>query len=158
MKEMLPLAEGISVIAFDPGETTGFFTWFPNENTRPKHWTQTFDEMVGMAASPTNHFDYLKSDAWVIERFTLYKHKADSKINSTFPECEVIGMLRVAAKRLGIPQIVFQSASEAKGLVDDERLATYGWNLPTPHERDAARHAVYFLSKRYQEEQINAKR
>lgn len=148
MQERLDLAKGISIIAFDPGVTTGVFRLNKNGSWSVKEIMH--DDLIKILAWGRSD-SRLKADVWVIERFSLYANKAASKTRSTFPECEVIGLLKALAIRLEIETVVLQNASEAKGLVDNERLKAYGWKLPTTHIKDAARHAVYFLAKRQQQ-------
>jgi hypothetical protein len=155
LKERLELATGITVAAWDPGATTGHFvyrTWYKQKepDIASKAWPQ--EELLRAAANDTDHFDYLVADVWIIESFRLYPHKAQAMSLDALLPVKVIGYLEVLARRLEIPKIVYQSAAEAKGLVDNERLKAYGWKLPTDHEKDAARHAIYFLSKLYQQQ------
>jgi len=143
------LAKGISVVAFDPGVTTGVFIRTANGKGE-RAISFSYKEMLDTVAfTPAPSPTLLIADVWVIESFQLYKHKGMMTKDALTP-VEIIGMLKVLAKRLGIKEVIFQTAQAAKGFVDDERLKSYGWTLRSPHQRDAARHAVLYLSKKRQ--------
>lgn len=61
---------------------------------------------------------------------------------------QVIGALRVGAARTGAV-VELQTAQVAKQFVSDQLIAECGWmkDLRNPHEKDAARHALYYLIK-----------
>lgn len=140
----LPLADK-NVIAYDPGDHIGIFGVWEGEPIPGATWD--WEDMIQWAAVATkgmmNPFD-----AIICEEWRLYPHKAQTMIHNDMIGPQVIGMIRVLAYRLGIP-IIFQSARDAKHFATDEKLKEVGWwnHLKTKHERDAARHALFYLFK-----------
>ena len=82
---------------------------------------------------------------WVIERFTLYPDKALSLGYDHLVPAQIIGMLRVAAERVGA-KVRYQSAMDAKSVVTDSIVDYYSpfSVVHNKHEYDAARHAILY--------------
>lgn len=153
----LPLANE-RILVFDPGMMTGIALFERGQLTACQ--TASEEEMIracgkGQSDSFSDRTPVFKAvllHAIVVERFTLYPGMALRMINSSFVSAQVIGMIRVLAS-YHLLNPVYQAASQAKNLVTDELLKTYDPHrlLKTKHERDAARHGVYFLNKLYRE-------
>lgn len=153
----LPLANE-RVLVFDPGAMTGIALFERGILTA----CQTASEEEMIRACGKGQSDYYQDrtpvfqatllHAIVIERFTLYPGMALRMINSSFVSAQVIGMVRVLAS-YHLLEPVYQAASQAKNLVTDDLLKTYDPHrlLKTKHEKDAARHGVYYLNKLYRE-------
>ena len=87
---------------------------------------------------------------WVIERFSLYPWKSRAL---SFSEClpaQIIGAVKLYTRQQSI-ELTLQTAGTVKGAITDEHLkrmkSRWFEKLKNKHERDAARHALYFLIK-----------
>lgn len=129
-----------SVLAFDPGESTGWC--FRNTSggytggTLPRN-----HETVGRFLVEHN------PNVVVIERFNLYPGMAKSLAWNSFYPCEVIGVIKYECMLLGIP-CVEQAPGVKKyfgGFQDDwtQVKQTPGFHL-TEHVKDAYMHLKYF--------------
>lgn len=137
----------MKVLAFDPGETTGICYLDSDNLSTAWFHTEPADAMYQVAAfgGVFNSY-YNEADLFVVENFRLYSHKALEMINNELIACRVIGALEVLAVRLN-KKIVYQMAAQAKPFCTDERLEKYGLYSKNRHERDATRHALYYLIK-----------
>lgn len=145
LKNLPPLPD-TSVVAFDPGGTTGYFN-FEQDGVEPEWGQLSFEEMLDLCSSPGSGAWKLPK-IWVVETYQIYPWKAN---DLSFDECipaQIIGMLRVAAIQNNA-RLVMQTAQVAKGFSTDKRLEAY---FPTinlrdknRHARDATRHALYYL-------------
>ena len=105
----------------------------------------TYDQMLkAMAFDGEPIRSWQKYKLWIVEDYRVYPWAAIG-FNAVLP-ARLLGALEVAALRVGA-QIVYQMAGLAKQFMDDDKLRTLGWwpQLKNGHERDAARHAAYFL-------------
>jgi hypothetical protein len=146
------------VIAFDPGETTGYCLF--EEGRLVASAALCAEDMLMLACGGGRFFNKIlqnrengKPITCVVERFTLYPGMALKMINNSFVAAQTIGIIRTLAYRTGM-SIVYQAASHAKGLVTDDVLKTYSWHtrLGSRHEKDAARHAVYYLNSQFRKD------
>lgn len=134
----------ISVLVFDPGESTGWV------------FRDRLGNIVGGTAGK-NHEEVAQliqecePDVLVFERFNLYPSMAKSLAWNSFYPCEVIGVIKYACMGLDIP-IVEQAPSVKKySGKTDKKTAGMEWdNLEvvdgrkTEHTWDAYQHLKYF--------------
>lgn len=83
-----------------------------------------------------------KWDYIIIEKFTLYPHKAKALINDPMLTPQIIGKIKEWFEGF---KIVEQSAQVGKGFWTDTKLKAAGIWPHNRHERDAVRHALQFL-------------
>lgn len=84
-------------------------------------------------------------DICVIEKFVLYKHRAASKIGSSFIEVENIGKAKILMETFKTP-IIEQMAVNVKGAFPDSKLKQHKvYTKGSDHIRDATRHGLYFI-------------
>lgn len=134
---MLVKLPNIKILAIDPGETSGVIQYYCEKILIDKQMKQ--DELFNFLS------DYgFSSYIWVVESFRLYKHKAITQINNDMITPQIIGVIKDKAKEIGC-SIIFQSASQVKGLCTDDLLKEYSFWVGGKHCRDAARHALYYL-------------
>ncbi len=140
-----------AVLALDPGETTGWALFVNGRLSRCRQIPPLASRKPDLqrAASLLQKLNQLYTGKLpitvVMERFSLYGHKAKQQIGSTFPTVEVIGIIRFTCQQLGL-RVVEQSASQAKSFVSDDRLrAMQLWQVNQRHSRDAIRHALYYI-------------
>lgn len=146
------------VVALDPGETSGV-AWIDlagKDLREPIHkyvarmaeWT----EVVGLANSENEAamaiyriIEWWEADVLVCESFRV-------RVGETSADPRALSPVRINAKvglavslyKPGV-QIVEQSASQAKGVITDERLKRWGlWVEGHKDARDALRHLVVF--------------
>lgn len=129
-----------SILAFDPGESTGWC--FRDANGWVSGGTLSKDHTLVARAITLR-----KPDIVVIERFNLYPQMARSLAWNSFYPCEVIGVIKYICMELRIP-IVEQAPSVKKyfgGFKSDweQVKQTPGFKL-TEHVKDAYQHLKYF--------------
>lgn len=155
------------IIAFDPGETTGFVIAEVEVTTSiVKVEIKTLDEFTGLLEL----FNICQKlyEGWidfvVIEDYIIYPNKAMSHAGSKVLAARTIGHIEFATMQFGLtksqlssgshveylmPEIVFQTASMAKSLWPDKRLAKYLGKVShlSNHKRDAIRHAFTWIER-----------
>ena len=135
-----------TILAFDPGETTGFARFHPDGDgniTIFMAQLDTKDRSEGartlkalMTSGP------LLNPLVVCEDYRVYGHKAESHSWAGLHTPKLIGRIEQITDDFGIPMVT-PMAGEAKGFATDELLK--GWDLYEPgmrHARDAVRHLV----------------
>lgn len=135
------------ILSIDPGETSGFCIL---EETKKINYNKKDAKIFKKVGEKNLHFGFDKiiesGDIHLIvyEEFKLYPWKAKAKSWSTFPTVEVIGILKYLAAQNDIP-IIGQGA-DCKQFFDDKKLKWCKmYKGYSPHERDAIRHALYYL-------------
>ena len=134
----------ISVVAFDPGETTGFVS---------ARWREgkTFG-LIEVALIPWNDrfqqtrdlLGHYHPEHIVVEDFRLYHHRMKSQIGKNFPSVQVIGTIQTYCYEMDLlDRIVMQPASVRSSVkIADEHLLMVG---ASPHIQDAYKHLRYFI-------------
>lgn len=125
----------MKVLAFDPGETTGWA--YTNTEAEPSMRTGTFP----MWSAVVQLIERLSPDAVIVEIFTLYAWAAQSQTWSTFPTVEVIGVIKFVCEQHHVP-VRMQPASDAKALWLRKALVR-----GSMHEMDAQKHVLAFLKR-----------
>ena len=125
------------ILAMDPGYTTGAF-WF-----KDTVMSETAYREIKGHTTIWHFLEKLNPQMVVMESFHLYPTKSNAKINSTFHEVEIIGVIRVWCLLHDVP-IYEQTASYAKNAISDEYLKNRDCWSVSRHCRDAARHALLF--------------
>ena len=124
------------VLAFDPGETTGWA--LVDSETENRTFLSGEFPAFSWAAKLVNGYE---PDVAVVEAFRLYPSRAKAQSWSTFPAVEVIGVIKFVCQKANVP-IVFQNASLAKSIwVDCDQGAI------NKHAYDALRHALIWLRR-----------
>lgn len=130
-----------TIIAFDPGVTTGYAIHTIRDNGQ--HHIAAGD--FHMYKRVLEYLNTAKPSLVIIESFRLYAWKSKHKQWSGFPEVEVIGAIKFACDLRSIPWIEQQPST--KQLFDDGKLKKLGlWKNLSPHGRDAARHALFHIT------------
>jgi len=127
------------LLALDPGETTGWCL-LNLEDCSIYDWGA---EKYKLANWFNLLKDHLKPTTIVYERFSLYAHRAQQQINSTFYTVEMIGITKLYAQLTDTP-IQEQTAAQGKQIWDDDKLQRFGYYRNNKHARDAIRHALTF--------------
>lgn len=138
-----PLAEAVS----DSRHTTDLFGV---ARTIYDEWVyETPDETEDPEGFATAEEEGWESDVfvWVLERFSLRMLSMDTNLLAPVRVMDrIVDRLFVAESPL---PIFFQTPADAKTVVTDQRLRSWGMYDPSSgvHARDADRHAVLFLRK-----------
>lgn len=135
------------ILALDPGETTGYavFDATPNdidwvEIDQVKSWPET----TAMNNLP-ELFQRTQPGLIVHESYRVYSWKAEDHSWSSVRTVQVIGCIWTLAIQQGIRRFE-QSAQNAKGFWDDDKLIEFGlYQRGLRHGRDATRHALHYL-------------
>lgn len=150
------------ILSLDIGITTGFCIFdyekeyiLQNQDLSGRMLVQGQLPKLGLATELLNFIEYYKVEYIVMESFNLYASKAMSKIGSSFPEVELIGLVTYLCDTKKIPYCK-QMAVHAKKTFTDERLKEHNVYIKgQQHSRDSIRHALYFICfnmKKYKKE------
>lgn len=151
MESQLSIRAMDSVIAFDPGGTTGVAG--VRQGNIVLSVSVSYDELLNqLSSSHKNSQEYADAAEYasfpimVVEDFRLYPWKAKSMGFDRLPAVRVIGALELFARANG-QRFVLQPAEKAKRFFPDDTLKMLGWSdwLTNVHKRDAGRHAAYYL-------------
>jgi hypothetical protein len=138
---------GGKVLAFDPGETTG---WCCLQRG------QAGTELIGAGQSKTwplpdgvnfvnKLLDTFEPNIVVYESYHIYSWKANQHKNSEVATIQVVGMIQTLAILRGLPRAA-QTAQVGKMFCTDEKLENWGLWIPSlKHARDAIRHGCYYV-------------
>lgn len=128
----------LDILAIDPGGTTGMARCFLSAEGEVSDWA-SWDIGPGEhhAELYRQLYEVVIPDVVICERFD-YRPKLD--------KAELISREYIGIIKLARPDVVLQSASEAKGFVNDNKLRALDlWAVGSPHQRDAYRHLLYYL-------------
>lgn len=131
------------VLALDPGETTGaaVFKGPKLEVTYQLRGLTTVDRALAIEGLMAEH----EPEAVIVERYRVYRHKAQSHAGSDLPTVRLIGAIELLCHQHGLT-LYWQTPSDAKGFITDDRLKTWKYyRAGCPHAMDAVRHGLYFL-------------
>jgi hypothetical protein len=149
----------VTIISFDPGETTGIAIWqktewFPNGSDEPRT-AQALPKLFKADQLATKTvaagvplvvklFDEYKPDQVVIEDYRVYGWKTEDHAWAALHTPRLIGAIETICTLRGIP-FCKQSAQVAKGFCTDDKLHEWGYYDPSlRHGRDAIRHGAYY--------------
>ncbi len=133
-----------TIVAFDPGETTGFAAgqWLGGKEIGLTEVTQIlWDDRF---YHTRDLLKFHRPDHVIVEAFRLYPHRAKSQIGKTFPSSQMIGIIQAYAYEQGIlNRVTIQPASNRSSVkIPDEHLLMVG---SSSHIQDAYRHLRYFV-------------
>lgn len=132
-----------SILALDPGETTGFAHFVGSELKCKGQIVgstvyQSFNQIRHMVAS-------VDPDFVVMEDYKVYSWKTKDHAWQSLFTPRLIGALECLFEDVA-RQYVKRMAQEAKGFCTDDKLKAWGlWIEGQRHARDAVRHAIYHL-------------
>jgi hypothetical protein len=139
--------EGESLLALDPGETTGWAHFESGKFVRcgqipikEQNFQQAITEMQLLLA-------FIKPTLIIIEDYRVYKWKAEDHINSSLWTPRLIGGIETLAflARPSIP-VIKRLAQQAKQFCTDDKLKQWDlWQRGERHARDAIRHGCFHL-------------
>jgi hypothetical protein len=149
-----------SVLALDPGETTGYVA--------ADYEFRTCDETIIIAAATEGTWTAMAglhsrlylfdtADFIVAEDYIIYPNRAKSHTGDRVYTAQEIGRIRWLAYANGLP-VAMQPASMAKQRWPDERLREKLGRMPPNHICDAWRHLFTYLEKRHDDAYIEIRR
>jgi hypothetical protein len=139
-----------TIVALDPGETTGIAIRIADQNNISLQQWNTKDlesgaTNIGFLLSTLKNREERAPVRIICEDYKVYSWKADDHKWSGVHTLQLIGALRIIAHQLGIP-ILFQMAYVGKTFVTDNKLLQWGvYNKGLRHARDAERHLLHHL-------------
>ena len=135
--------EGVPILCFDPGHTTGWSKWFGYELTEAGE-LDTSDMDLATKNLGNMIIEY-KPHMIVIEDYRVYKWRAKHHVGSEMLTTRVIGCIETFASLDSIP-LVKQPAHIAKTFCTDKKLKAWGfYSKGGKHARDSIRHGCYFI-------------
>ena len=134
-----------SLLAFDPGHTTGW-AYYRNQELQASGQLDTSSMKVAVPnlAQLINKYDPLEI---VLEEYRVYGWKTDTHAWDELLTSRVIGAIETLSysKLPNIP-LYKQSASIAKTFCTDKKLKAWNFYVPSQkHARDAIRHGCYYI-------------
>lgn len=142
-----------TLIALDPGETTGVAVFHVKESGVWLAWeeqapTWPFKEGLTYFRGLLDHPDHdLFPLSVVHEAYRVYEWKATHHSWSDVPTLQLIGCVKTLALMRDDPLAVYQQTAQvAKNFCTDDFLKQHGCYISGKrHSRDAIRHGLYFL-------------
>ncbi|AYJ75631.1 DNA polymerase III subunit alpha [Bacillus phage BSTP8] len=122
--------------SYDPGKTTGW-ALFESDNLISAGESESWKDI-------RMQLDYDEVDFVLIEEFKLYPWKAKNKSWDTFPEIEVIGVIKEYCWYNGIN--VVKQLPNQKDFFDNKKLERLYGKIPSRHAKDAVRHGLIYLT------------
>lgn len=144
------------VLAFDPGETTGWAWFHDYELVRcgqieTRSITSTWNNSLRLVTQLKSQIGEVDSREEVnqihvaIEDYRIYSWKAKSHAWSDIHTIKVVGILELRALIESLP-CRLRMAEHAKTFCTDTKLERWGfWQPGKRHARDAIRHAVLYI-------------
>lgn len=135
-----------TVVAVDPGGTTGIAVWSPGLGLSLRE-IKPAAQAVDWLAQVASHG---LAKTFVVERYVITP--ATAKMSQQHDALEITGALKYLARKHG-HSIVIQTPAEAKKFSTDAKLKNVGWYEKSlgqgfeGHARDASRHLLLFLAK-----------
>lgn len=129
------------VMAFDPGLTTGV-AWFNRDygTVASEEWDlDRIYDWVGHSFYSASR-GVIVCESFIISNATIRKSQATWSL-------ELIGLLRLPARRTELGELQLQSPSAAKSFITDVKLKHLGLWPSSDHERDALRHLLLWLAR-----------
>lgn len=135
------------VLAFDPGETTGW-ALFDRTTTTTRllgaGQVKTWPLRSGVG-TVQDLFTNFRPDIMVYESYHIYSWKANQHKNSEVATIQIVGCLQTLAIQYDLPYTA-QTAQVGKQFCNDSKLEDWGLWLPgLKHARDAIRHGCYYI-------------
>lgn len=141
----------LNFLSIDPGEKTGVAEVVVDLCTNTievKSYTLSVIEIMNRIKDNK----WLNFKIWVIEQFLLYPWRSSGISFSLCIPAQIIGIFRQYQFEHPEISLVYQTAGEVKGSISDKELTIvtdiYDISLRSKHEKDALKHAVYYLIKR----------
>jgi len=137
------------IIAFDPGETTGWASAFEHHWPNLSFETGTIrgiDELIRtFHAKALGH----GRTTVIIERWHLFPGSALQKVGSEFPEIQVLGQIKMLCHMKELGWKIQEPSDQAAAKWPEAKLNKYGFKSrgKTTHERSAVCHILYYLLK-----------
>jgi len=136
------------VLAFDPGETTGWFC-VDYDNSFRNFRDNQYESFCGTVELWNDiprmiQWRYLP-DIIICERFGLYPGKAKALSHSALLPVEVIGVIKWVAQEQNTP-VIIQPASLIKRVILTQAEQEICGS--SPHIQDACKHALAFILSR----------
>jgi hypothetical protein len=139
------------LMGLDPGETTGYALWKPDDSYIELRQLQTNDVLRGATRLDqeigSNFIAYGADDNLhiVMEDYKVYQWKVQDHAWDPLHTAQLIGATRYNAYRSGI-SCHMQMAVVAKRFVTDAKLEQWGLYSPgLNHARDAQRHLLHYF-------------
>lgn len=140
-KNKLPVFEA-TVLALDPGETTG---WALFHGGGLVGWGQETCEGTAGYKQVSNLIATCAPKTVICENYRVYGSKRDQHVGSDLYTVRLIGAIEHECMQRNIP-CYFQMAAIGKGFSTDTKLKMWGyWKQGQRHSRDAIRHGCHWL-------------
>lgn len=133
-----------TLIALDPGETTGVAIWFPSEASFILQQWNTKDLMPSFNhLREVLHLNKIKHIRF--EDYKVYDHKARDHVNNSLHTAQWIGCIKLCADLQQVPRSE-KMAQAAKTFWTDDKLKIIDAYSPgMRHARDALRHLLLLM-------------
>jgi predicted 2-oxoglutarate/Fe(II)-dependent dioxygenase YbiX len=141
----------VTVLAFDPGGSTGWAMWQAEKILNPEGKPEYFNEYTNSGC-----FDDKDHHEKIIALIELQRTEVFHLITEAFlnrPEKataselisrDYIGVMTLWAKQNDV-RLIQQSSAMAKTFINDKKLKAMGYWSTNKHARDAYRHMLFFM-------------
>lgn len=132
-----------TVLAFDPGHTTGWALFKCATLADSGEIDTTSIPAVLMNAGSL----IVEHKPWIVvmEDYRVYKWRAKHHVGSELLTVQVIGAIHMLCIQNHVTDIIKQPAQIAKGFCTDKKLKEWGFYVAGErHARDAIRHGCYY--------------
>lgn len=161
---LVPEIPEYTILAFDPGETTGVAVFHAHELIYSGQIDHREHGNLGKAGLELRTvIKHYKPTVVVIEDYRVYHWKAKDHTHSDLFTSRLIGTVEMTCAQLSIP-LVKQMASIAKRFMTDKKLKDWDfWIRGQRHARDAIRHGASYIlfqakkAKKAKQEKENAR-
>ncbi len=136
-----------SILAFDPGETTGYAFFQSTRDAATLVYQGELETWPLDKALPqiSGLISNLKPGLVIHESYRVYEWKAETHSWSDVPTLQLIGSIKTLCLQNNVP-FAEQSAQMAKSFCTDDKLKNWGMYIPGKrHSRDAIRHGCRYL-------------
>ena len=126
------------ILAIDPGDTTGWALFVDGTLAEWGHVGGNFTTLETLIKTA-------RPDVLVVEEYRIYGWRAKQHSWSDVPTLRLIGAIQMLAAQQRMP-IVMQTAQQAKGFSEDEKLRAWNfYQTGMKHANDAIRHGCYYI-------------
>lgn len=145
-KQSVRAAPQSTILAFDPGETTGVALLHRTQTTiHVRSWQIQTSDLISAHEIVKPIIAEKDNDIVVCEDYKVYGWKTQQHSWSSLHTPKLIGTISSLCADSNIP-LRMQMAQQVKYFCTDEKLRYWGvYNSGNRHANDAVRHAVYYF-------------
>lgn len=126
-------------LAFDPGKTTGWAMFEPDNGMLVDSGQASLDQLMDLC----REWEDLSIEGVIYEEFRVFRHKAQQQTGSTMEVAQAIGIIKSLARHKGLDVVVQQS--NIKSIAEKWTGIKVPADHSISHRYDAILHGSYHL-------------